>query len=194
MEQLKKDYLKQYYYVNNGVIFNIKKYDDGDDCAIYSEDIKDNIPYITVKKQVQEGETSEPYKLYLDIYIADGDDYAENTFKKKIHPTEGTTSKVTFQEYYKTLCENEVYLNVLRYFEKDFTWFSKNLNVLGIPMYMISGQGYQVTGIKQIQFDASYLSTLKDTIAKEETKKAAEKTAKSLGYKLTSEITVQKEE
>jgi hypothetical protein len=192
MEQLKKDYLKQYYYVNNGVIFNIKKYNDGDDCAVYAESVSGNIPSIEVTEKPQEGETSTPYKLYLDLYIADGDSYSGNVFKKKIH-SDGETSQITFQEYYKTLCEKEVYINVLRFFEKDFDWFNNNLYVLGIPMYMLSGQGYTVTGITQISFTASYLSTLKDKIAKDEATKAAKNKAKELGYKVTSEITVEKE-
>ena len=193
MEQLKKNYLKQYYYVNNGVIFNVKDYDDGDDCAIYAEDISNDIPYIIITGQEPAGETPTPYKLYLDIYIMDGDTYSGNVFKKKIHPDENSTNYVTFQEYYKTLCEKELYLSTLRYFDKDFNWFNENLYLLGIPMYMFAGQGYTVAGISQINFNESYLNTLKNKVAKEETTKAAQKTAKSFGYKVTSEITVEKE-
>jgi len=188
MEQLKKDYLKQYYYVNSNVIFNIKKYDDGDRCAVYSEDINGKIPSINVTKQTP----AENYKLYLDVLITDGDTYNGTTFKKKIHSDSGT-SQITFQDYYKTLCESEMYSNILKYFDKDFNWLMDNLNVVGIPMSMTSRQGYTVTGITQIDLTPSYLAEFKDKIAKEETTKAAKKTAKSLGYKVTSDITVQKE-
>ena len=57
---------------------------------------------------------------------------------------------------------------------------------------MIAGKGYTVTGVEQITFNSSYLTTLKDKIVKDEVKKAADSKADEFGYKVTSEITVQK--
>lgn len=180
-------YINQCYFVKDNVIFEIHSGSSSSDpCAKCADSIKDNLPSIKVKNN----STSKEDTLYLDIYIKDGDKYASDTFKKTIHSA--TETEMTFQEYFKKLCEDEIYNGVLRHFDKDLAWFNKHLNALGVPLYMISGQGYTVTGVDQITFNAKYLSDLKDKIVKDEVKKAADSKADEFGYKVTSEIKVQK--
>ena len=179
-------YINQCYFVKDNVIFEIHSGSSSSDpCAKCADSIKDNLPSFIVKDSAGKENT-----MYLDIYIEDGDKYVSNTFKKTIHSE--TEKEMTFQEYFKELCEKEIYNGVLSHFDKNFTWFNKHLNALGIPLYMIAGNGYTVTGVEQITFNSSYLTTLKNKIVKDEVKKAADSKADEFGYKVTSEITVQK--
>lgn len=179
-------YINQCYFVKDNVIFEIHSGSSSSDpCAKCADSIKANLPSFTVKDSAGKENT-----MYLDIYIKDGDKYVSNKFKKTIHTD--TETEMTFQEYFKALCEDEIYNGVLNHFDKNFTWFNTHLNALGVPMYMITGQGYTVTGVQQITFNETYLNNLKDKIVKDEVKKAADSKADEFGYKVTSEIIVQK--
>lgn len=196
MKELSKFNIDQWYYIKDNVIFNISSESNGDICAKHSEDIKSNIPSIVVKDTsiTTAGYTGDT--LYLDVYIEDGDKYVSSTFKKVIHSDDTTTAETdkTFQEYYESLCDDEIKKNVLLYFDKDYTWLNKNIGVLGVPLYVFEGKGYKVTGITQINFTSEYLSDLKDEIALEEVTKAAKGKADNLGYSVTSEITIEEKE
>ena len=184
MKNLSTSYISQYYYVNTGVIFNIKSYDDGDPCAIYSNSISGSIPSITMSKG------DEIQKLYLDVYIEDGDTYKSNVFKKTVHGE--VEESVTFTEYYRRLCEKEMEKGILNNIGEDYAWFENNLSVLGIPMYMIEGQGYTVTGVSQFVFNEETLNAKKLKVAQEQVQEAAEKRADVLGYKVTNQVTLEK--
>ena len=194
MKTLSTSYISQFYYINTGVIFNIKEYDDGDPCATDSNSISGNIPSITVTNTGVT--TSKTEKLYLDVYIEDGDTYSSNTFKKTIHKLSGEetpaeTSK-TFQEYYKDLCEKEIEEGILTNINEDYDWFINHLDVLGVPKFMIKGQGYTVTGVAQFDFTEDYLNTKKLKVVQEQVQIAAEKRAAVFDYKVTNTVTVAK--
>ena len=194
MKTLSASYISQFYYVKTGIIFNIKEYDDGDPCAIDSNSISGNIPSITVTNT---GVTpSKTEKLYLDVYIEDGDTYSSNAFKKTIHKLSGgetpaETSK-TFQAYYEDLCEKEIENGILTNIDKDYDWFKRNLYALGVPKFMIKGKGYTVTGVSQIDFTKAYLTAKKNKVVQEEVQNAANKRAAVFDYKVTNTVTVAK--
>lgn len=195
MDTLSTSYIKQYYYVNDGVIYDIKGYGkDNDVCVINSDKVKDKIPYV----EAQNGtDATTKKKYYLDIYIEDGDTYNKKEgdqqtpngmFKKTIHGGEEEES-VSFPEYYKTLCLEQIKKTVLLNFDKDSEWFMDNISKTGVPEFMISGAGYSITASTAIdQIDVlstdEKLATYKETIAKEEVIKAAKVRAESLGYEL----------
>ena len=160
-------YINQCYFVKDNVIFEIHSGSSSSDpCAKCADSIKGNLPSIIVKDNsiTRQGYTGDT--LYLDIYIKDGDKYVSGKFKKTIHSSSGET-EMTFQEYFKKLCEDEIYNGVLNHFDKDFTWFNNHINALGVPLYMISGNGYTVTGVEQITFNSDDLTTWKNKIVKE---------------------------
>jgi hypothetical protein len=181
-------YINQCYFVKDNVIFEIHSGSSSSDpCAKCADSIKANLPSFTVKDS-----TGKENTMYLDIYIKDGDKYVSNKFKKTIHSSTGET-EMEFQAYFKKLCEDEIYNDVLSHFDKNFTWFSKHLNALGVPLYMIAGKGYTVTGVEQITFNSSYLTTLKNKIVKDEVKKAADSKSDEFGYKLTDDSKIEVE-
>lgn len=181
-------YINQCYFVKDNVIFDIHSGSSSSDpCAKCADSIKDNLPSFTVKDSAGKENT-----MYLDIYIKDGDKYTSDEFKKTIHSSTGET-EMTFQAYFKELCEDEIYNGVLNHFDKNFTWFNKHINALGVPLYMIAGKGYTVTGVEQITFNSSYLTTLKKKIVKDEVEKAASNKANEYGYKLTDDSKIEVE-
>lgn len=194
MKTLSTSYISQFYYVKTGVIFNIKEYDDGDPCATDSNSISGNIPSISVTNTGVTPNKTE--KLYLDVYIEDGDTYSNKEFKKTIHKLSGgetpaETSK-TFQKYYEDLCEKEIENGILTNIDKDYDWFTNHLDVLGVPKFMIKNKGYTVTGVTQIDFTKAYLTTKKNKVVQEEVQNAAEKRAAVFDYKVTNTVTVAK--
>ena len=194
MKTLSSSYISQFYYVKSNVVFNIKKYNDGDPCAIDSNSISGNIPSISVTNTSVTPNKTE--KLYLDVYIEDGDTYSSNVFNKTIHELSGgetpaETSK-TFQKYYEDLCEKEIENGILTNIDKDYDWFTKHLDALGVPKFMIKGQGYTVTGVTQFDFTKAYLTTKKNKVVQEEVQNAAKKRAAVFDYKVTNTVTVAK--
>jgi len=185
MKNLSNNYIDQVYYVKSGVIFKILPYDDGDACAVKASDVKDKLPKITVKKGSEEAKP-----LYLDVYIEDGDTYADNAFKKTVHGEEDSSS--AFTDYYKALCEKEMESGILANFREDYDWFKENLDALRIPTYMIAGQGYTVTGVTQFNFTENFLNEKKDKVVQEEVQKAAEDRANIFGYTVDGDVVVKK--
>ena len=205
MDTLSTSYIRQFYYVSDtGTIFDIKGYGrDGDVCVIDSATIKDKIPYIQVQKGT---DATTKKKYFLDNYIEDGDTYnmkegdqqtPNGMFKKKIHAKTSANEKyVSFPAYYKQLCEKQVKKAVLSNFDRNSKWFMDNLEMLGIPQYMISGAGYSITAstaISQIDvlINDTKLTAYKKTVAEEEVTNAAKVMAESLGYELVEKKTDQ---
>lgn len=195
MKTLSVSYISQFYYINStGTIFNIEGYNNGDPCAVDSSSISGNIPSISVTNT---GVTpSKTEKLYLDVYIEDGDTYSNNEFKKTIHKLNNAeppaeTSK-TFQKYYEDLCDKEIENGILTNIDKNYDWFKRNLYALGVPKFMIKGEGYTVTGVSQIDFTKAYLTAKKNKVVQEEVQNAANKRASVFDYKVTNTVTVAK--
>lgn len=183
MNTLSTSYIQQYYCVKDNTIFEIRGYSSDDVCEHSADSISGNIPSITVTRTSD----SNVQTLYLDIYIKDGDTYSDNIFKKTIHKSAGSEESKLFGEYYTELCQKEIDFAISTNFDKDWEWFERNLNVLGVPKFMINGQGYTISSncnVSQITFNQTVLNDAKDRIAKDEVTKAAKKRAESLGYDL----------
>lgn len=180
MEALKSTIDITYIYINNNVIFKISPNNNGDPCAkkavetVKSASTEVAIPYITVNGD----------KLFLTNLIEAGDKYVSSIFKKH---EDGKYSGLTLSEYYAKLCEEQIMLAIKSKPTADFNFFDKNKNMLGIPLYMISGQA-TVTGIGQITFNKTYFDNLKNKVVQEEAWNAANNKAREYGYKVTSEV------
>ena len=101
MENLSVTSRKKYYFVKDGIIFNIlTSYNGLDSCAIPAGgDATVKTPSITAT--TNKGDET---VYYLEVLIEDGDTYSEDDgFKKTIHGSEETNS--VFDLYYKDLCE-----------------------------------------------------------------------------------------
>lgn len=183
MKKLNGSVSEKYAYVKNGVIFDIKTYDNGDSCAVKMS--VDNVDSITVDRN----------KLYLDSYIENGDAYADGKFKKRIHSEDANEEiVVTLTEYYKMDCEADIASALVEQYYNTYGDFTNNLSMLGVPEYMIVQGGSTVTPESvQVNFTESYYNDTKLNEVKKRVLQAAKDTANHYGYKLlTNDINIEK--
>ena len=177
MKDLNKKVIEKYAYVKNGVIFEIKSYDNGDACAVAIND--ETTPYVTVNNA----------KLYFNDYIEDGDTYTiSNGFKKTIHSeNEELDKEVTYQNYYRTLCEEVIANTIISNYSLEYSDFVSDLSCFGIPTWMFvqDPNHSTVEGIDKIDFTETYYNSLKEDKIKDLIFESASNTANKYGYKLT---------
>lgn len=192
MESLKTNIGEIYFYIKNGVVFNVLSYNNGvDSCvrkgvsAVTHDDKEVLVPSFTVVKKIS-NEKSATTVYYLSNYISDGDTYASGTFSKDESVKPGAGEGIN--TYYTTLCKEQIKSAIKGRPAADFEFFNKNKNLLGIPEFMISGaEGYKVTGVSQITFTKADFNTMKEEVVKSEAWKAGNSRANDFGYKLTTE-------
>jgi len=193
MKALNKTVTKKYAYVKDGIIFNIKSTDNGDACV---EPItEDTVPFITTAKT----SSDTPVKLYFDGYIEDGDTYkaepgsSTKIFKKTIHSTSGGTDEsMTYQAYYRELCEKAISDSIIANYTWTYNDFANNLSRLGVPTWMITliapdgdhSREATVEGIDKIYFSESYYNESKEKRIKEMAYSSACDVVDRYGYEL----------
>ena len=189
MISLNKTVVKKYAYVKGteGVIFNIKSTDSGDACV--APITEETVPYIETGKT-----EDDKIKLYFDGYIEVGDTYKADTeggdkvFKKTVHSTTREADEsMTYQDYYKKLCENAIADALISNYTWTYDDFKKDLSMLGVPAYMIKQSNIIVTPASvQIDFTQAYYNTSKEKRIKELAYESACNVVDKYGYKLTS--------
>jgi len=181
MKALNKTVRKKYAYVKDGIIFNIKSINSGDACAVEMNET--SVPYITTATTA-----TTPVKLYFDDYIEDGDTYSTSTsFKKTIHSTSGGTDKsMTYQAYYRELCEKAISDSIIANYTWTYADFANNLSRLGVPTWIFTQDPTRVTGITKINFTEEYYNTSKEKRVKELAYSSACNIIDRYGYKLTT--------
>ena len=204
---------KQYYFIKNGVIFNIaSSYDGFDRCAIEMGGgvNDDSLPSIYVE-QYRGDNLISTASYYLDTLIKDGDTYKKESeesekpvFKHTKHSAENPDSEEAseeFYEYFIELCKQEIGKTIIDNPTKDFEYFSSNLDKLGVPLYVIEGTGYNVYDSKgstakkaQITFDEEAYNEYKKKGVLEKVYESANKEAKKYSYKLTNDTEIKIEE
>lgn len=156
-------------------IYDIKSYSSTTDtCVLITEE---NSPKIILSDT--SGTTIDKY---LDAYICDGDAYSGGTFHKRVYS--GGNVYVEFPEYYRMLCEDEIKKNTLNY---SFSALNGNKNLLGIPLWMLSGQTeYSISGetVEQIDFNKEYYDSSKTDAVEQMIYENALKTAHQYGCDL----------
>lgn len=186
MKALNKTVTKKYAYVKDGIIFNIKSINSGDACAVEMNET--NVPFITTGKTA-----TTPVKLYFDGYIEDGDTYKAESgsstkiFKKTIHSTSGGTDKsMTYQAYYRELCEKAISDSIIANYTWTYADFANNLSRLGVPTWIFTQDPTLVTGITKINFTEEYYNASKEKRVKEMAYSSACDIVDRYGYKLTT--------
>lgn len=186
MKALNKTVTKKYAYVKDGIIFNIKSINSGDACVVEMNET--NVPYITTGKTA-----TTPVKLYFDGYIEDGDIYKAESgsstkiFKKTIHSTSGGTDKsMTYQAYYRELCEKAISDSIIANYTWTYADFANNLSRLGVPTWIFTQDPTVVTGIAKINFTEEYYDTAKVKRIKEMAYSSACDIVDRYGYELTT--------
>ena len=189
MKNLSTELKDKYYYLKNGVVYDIlsTKIDDCGKLGVSgdsptADEVK--IPHIKVKKG---NET--PYYLFLDPYIEAGDTYDSETkaFKKSSCGESDKTLGVFYNEECVREIKNQIRVNPTASYEL----FNDVKTMLGIPPYMISGNSYSITGSTQINFTEAKFDEYKGAVVEEEALKAANAKANEYNYKATS-VTVEK--
>ena len=129
------------YYVNGGIIYEIKKttVPTTDTHAIIYDD-GSSFPYLTYTDK----NTEIKYTYYLDSLIGDGDKLNSGAFSKICHEISGEPEKTPF-EYFKYLCEQQIASTIadtVNYRSYSFYYDPENginkLTWLGVPEYMFS--------------------------------------------------------
>jgi hypothetical protein len=181
MKALNKTVTKKYAYVKDGIIFNIKSFNSGDACAVEMNET--SVPYISTGKTA-----TTPVKLYFDGYIEDGDTYSASTgFKKTIHSTSGGTDKsMTYQAYYRELCEKAISDSIIANYTWTYDDFANNLSRLGVPTWIFTQDPTIVEGIAKINFTREYYNASKEKRVKELAYSSACDIVDRYGYKLTT--------
>lgn len=181
MKALNKTVTKKYAYVKDGIIFNIKSINSGDACVVEMNET--NVPYISTGKT-----DTTLVKLYFDGYIEDGDTYSANDgFKKTIHSTSGGTDKsMTYQAYYRELCEKAISDSIISNYTWTYDDFANNLSRLGVPTWIFTQDPTLVTGITKINFTREYYNASKEKRVKELAYSSACDVVDRYGYKLTT--------
>jgi hypothetical protein len=181
MKALNKTVTKKYAYVKDGIIFNIKSINSGDACVVEMNET--NVPYITTGKTA-----TTLVKLYFDGYIEDGDTYSASTgFKKTIHSTSGGTDKsMTYQAYYRELCEKAISDSIIANYTWTYDDFANNLSRLGVPTWIFTQDPTIVEGIAKINFTREYYNASKEKRVKELAYSSACDIVDRYGYKLTT--------
>jgi hypothetical protein len=186
METLKTIIGEVYFYILDGVVFNVLSYSNGDTCvrkgvsAVTDADKEVLVPSFTVKKD------RKTTTYYLSNLISDGDKYDGASFTK--HPDAEIGGGENINTYYNTLCKEQIKNAIKGKPAADFDFFNGNKKLLGIPEFMISGaEGYTVTGVSQITFTKAEFDKAKKEVAQSEALKAADSKAREFGYKVTLE-------
>ena len=191
MISLKTSLGNVYFYIKGTVIYKISSKDDGTSCAykgVSGNPSSDNevvVPQIIVTNN----ETSAETTYYLTNLISVGDEYSANTFIKQ--SCESSVAPIAVKEYYEQLCEEQIKKSIINNSTKEFDYWNEHKNLLGIPMWMIKGEGYSISGANQIDFKDTYFNDLKKEVARDQAYNAAENIAKIFGYKVKT-LTVQK--
>ena len=172
-----------YFYIEDNVVFNISSSDNGDICAKKGvsgtpQSNEAKVPYITVTNTETEAVTN----YFLTNLISDGDKYTSNKFKKHSH--DGTEK--TIPQYYEQLCEEQLMLDIINNPQKEFDYWKEHKLSLGIPIWMLSGEGYNVTTVTQITFDETYFNSLKNRVVQQQAYNAAQNRTNDFNYKVTS--------
>jgi hypothetical protein len=183
-----------YFYIQDGTIYKISSKNDDEGCAKKGvEIVKDantevQVPSIAVTKGEEET------KYFLVDYITNGDKY-DNGFTK--HPHTEPAGGQSIAEYYKALCEEEIKKAIENNPTASYKLFENNKSLLGIPLFMIAGEGYTVDGVDQITFNENVYNTIKKPLAQKAAWEAANKKANEYGYEVTlpvKDLTIKKEE
>jgi hypothetical protein len=195
MESLKTNIGEIYFYIKNGVVFDIHSYNDGDECArkgvsaVTSQDKEVLVPSFTVTEKISDGDEEEKTvttTYFLQNFISDGDTYSNNKFAKDESVNPGGGEEISV--YYKTLCEEQIKNAIKRKPAADFEFFINHKELLGIPPFMLTNTDvYTVTGVDTITFDENYFNATKESVVKSEAWKAGNSRAKDFGYELTTE-------
>ena len=160
MKQLSTKPIYRTYYVNDGIIYDIKNSTQpvsDTHAIIYNENSSfPNLRYED-KQQVT-------HIFYLDSLITDGDKLSNGAFSKVCHEIEGEPDKTPF-EYYKYLCERQIAKvitdtansNSYKYYYDPSNNINR-LNLLGVPEYMFK-QNYEKL-VNNNRMDASNGATI----------------------------------
>lgn len=145
MKQLNTKPIYRTYYVNGGIIYEIKNSTQpvSDTHAIIYDETK-TFPslWYTSKKD------DEIYKYYLDSLITDGDKLSSGAFTKLCHECSPEADKTPF-EYFKYLCEKQISTVIgdsapkygYKYYYDPANKINR-LDKLGVPVYMFK-QNYE---------------------------------------------------
>lgn len=196
MKALSNKKIEQYYFIKNGVVYNISKSNKtGDECAKYYKDL--TIPSIKI----------DGTDYYFDCLIEDGDTYQGNKFMKTIHygsPIYSGQNKadesVEFSEFYRRQCMYAIELAVKRYFSNDWQFFATHKNVLEVPAWFIKGNGHTVVPAScQFEINEANITAIKTPILQKTAFNAANSALNGWGYELATpakpeDITVKKKE
>ena len=213
MNTLKTKEIKRYYFVKNGVVFDIKSSNPkNDQCAFLASGVtitenKDgegkvtgysfdestaNVPYIkVVNDDLPDSAETKTQFYYLDCFIKDGDAYQNGEFKKTIHNESEEEETMTMDKYYEGIVNDEVVNVIKRYFEYDYDELSENLISFGIPAYTLKDSGYTVSGFEQIHFTEDYVDYAKHKIVFDEVMNASNKVLKYFKYKFKDGVSDQ---
>ena len=182
-----------YFYIQDGTIYKISSKNDDEECAkkgveTPTADTEVQVPSIVVTKDEEET------KYFLVDYITSGDKY-DNGFTK--HPHTEPAGGQSIAEYYKALCEEEIKKAIENNPTASYKLFENNKSLLGIPLFMIAGEGYTVDGVDQVTFNEEVYNGIKEPLAQKAAWEAANKKANEYGYEVTLEVedlTIEKKE
>lgn len=182
-----------YFYIQDGTIYKISSKNDDEECAkkgveTPTANTEVQVPSIVVTK----GE--EKTKYFLVDYITNGDKY-DNGFTK--HPHTKPAGGQSIAEYYKALCNEEIKKAIENNPTATYKIFENNKSLLGIPLFMVAGEGYTVDGVGQITFNEEVYNSIKKPLAQKAAWDAAEKRAKEYGYEVTlpvEDLTIKEED
>lgn len=185
MIQPKDTVSNNFVYVKNKVIFNILDKDNGDSCAM--ELSESNVPHINVKIDEASEEESGTNK-YFDSLIELGDIYSGTSFYKTVHNQNKNEEKTqTFQKYYYDACIEEIASLIIKINASSNEEFKRYLKGnWNFPVYMVSGMGYVVEGIDQINLTDAKYKELKENKLKELALNAASNLLNSYNYEIAS--------
>ena len=187
MEALNTSLGKIYFYIKDSVIFDIKGYDNGDVCA------KKGVPATTTDPKevkvpsfvVKDLATSSDTTYFLTNFIADGDSYVNNAFKKH---NDTTADAISIYKYFENRCEETVKAAIKNYPKEELSFFNENKKLIGIPPFMFKNNGYTVSSeITQIDLNANF-DTWKKEVVQQEAWNAANYRANDFNYEVTSNI------
>ena len=180
MKTLSTEPIKQYYFIKEGVVYEISKKNNPDDeCCISYEELKDKLPKVSATTG-----SEEPKVYYLDYLIKDGDTYDGDKFEKTIHSS--SDSAFTFTEYYTEICMNYIEEAVKEYFDKDAEFFNEHKNVLNVPEWFVDSAYTVNPDFCQFIITDNSLEEIKTSILQKVAFTSANNALDKYGYKLSS--------
>lgn len=189
MIKLKNSIGEIYFYIKDGIVFNILSYNNGDVCAKKGvEIVKDankevKVPYIDVTDN--NAEEVKTIRYFLTNAIEDGDKFSNSTFYKH---NDSSDSDMTIASYYEMLCQEEIKRAICDRPSGDYNFFNNSRNLIEIPSFMYNDSNCSVVGVSQISFNEEYFNTLKEEVVKKEVLKQANNKANTFGYKVVSNV------